>query len=101
MTIPTPTADVMLTRTLRDLSAQTKQLDRSLAEIIRDAVAARHALAEGHAVRGSTLGAGPIGHQAPFDIAMTVVRVQALIDQAMMLGATGDQITAAYKVGAA
>lgn len=101
MNIPTPTAEVMLERVLRDLSSQTTQLDRSLGSIIRDAANARTALAQGHAVAGSSLGAGPLGHQAPFDIAMATGKLNVLIETALMLGATGDQITAAYKVGAA
>jgi hypothetical protein len=90
--------ELLLKNTLRSITAATVKLDRDLGAIIRDAVAAREALAQGHAVAGSTLGAGPLGHQAPFDIAMTTARISALIDQALALGATGDQITAAYKV---
>jgi hypothetical protein len=93
-----PTTAEMLDRTLKSISAATIKLDRDLGAIIRDAANARTALAQGHAVMGSTLGAGPIGHQAPFDVAMTTARITALIDQALMLGANGSQITAAYKV---
>lgn len=98
--MPTPTNDVMLDQTLRAISAATIRLDQHLGSIIRDAVRAREALAEGHAVAGTGLGHGPIGAQAPFDIAQTVTRISALIDQALMLGGTGVQITAAYKVTA-
>jgi hypothetical protein len=95
-----PTTELMLERTLSSITSATTQLDRTLSEVIRNAVAAREALANGHAVAGSALGAGPLGHQAPFDVAMTVARLSALIDQALLLGGTGDQITAAYKVSA-
>lgn len=99
MTIPTPTADEMLGMTLRSLSNTTSLLASNLRSIRAAADQALDALAQGHAVSGTALGHGPLGAQAPFDVAMGVARVTALIDQCLMLGATGDQITAAYKAG--
>lgn len=99
MTVPTPAPDVMLSMTLRSLSNATSLLASNLRSIRAAADQALDALAQGHAVAGSALGHGPFGAQAPFDVAMGVAKVSALIDQALMLGATGDQITKAYKAG--
>jgi hypothetical protein len=88
-----------LDQTLLEVASASRQLDRILAQVIRDAQQARTALSQGHAVAGSTMGAGPLGHQAPFDVAMTTTRLNGLIQQALMLGATSDQITRAYTVG--
>jgi hypothetical protein len=89
----------MLSMTLRSLSNATATLAQNLRAVRDSADEALLALAEGHAVRGTALGHGPLGAQVPFDIAMNTARVTALIDQALLLGATGDQITAAYKAG--
>ena len=95
----TPT-ELHLTTTLRSITAATIRLDQLLGSVVRDAVSARESLARGHAVRGTALGHGPLGAQTPFDIAMITAKLTALIDTALVLGATGDQITAAYKVTA-
>ena len=91
-------AELHLKTTLRSITAAAIRLDQLLGTVVRDAVNAREALAKGHAVQGSALGHGPLGTQTPFDIAMVTAKLTALIDTALMLGATGDQITAAYKV---
>lgn len=87
----------MRERALRRLTLEVRSLDRALAEIESDATAAREAIREGRRVPGSSLGYGPVGHQSPFEVAQRTERVNAAINLAADLGATEEQINAAYK----
>lgn len=80
--------------TLRDLTTLVRRLDRQLASIEADAAQARAALAAGNMPAG-TMGFGPIGHQAPFDVAQTTDRLSAAVTLARHLGASVEEIQAA------
>jgi hypothetical protein len=88
----------VLDSTLRDLSNATRELRTSLNRVIDDATRAVVALESGNRVAGSGLGYGPLGTQAPFEIATLSAKVDVLLNQAMAQGATAEQITTAYEV---
>jgi len=85
-------------RALRAITNNVTHLYRALGDVERDAKTARDAIMAGNAVAGSTLGYGPIGHQAPFEVAKYTASVSTAVDVAMMLGATADEIKEAYVV---
>jgi hypothetical protein len=84
--------------TLRELSSSTASLRRALNEVIRDATSAVVALESGQRVSGMVLGHGPLGAQAPFEIAMLTSKIEALLTQAQVLGCSAEQISVAYEV---
>jgi hypothetical protein len=88
----------LITATLRELTAATSLLHRALNSVIRDATAAVVAIELGNRVSGSGLGYGPLGTQAPFEVATLSAKVDVLLNQALILGATAEQITTAYEV---
>jgi septal ring factor EnvC (AmiA/AmiB activator) len=90
------TTSAQIDRALRSITHNVRSLDRALAEVERDVKNARAAIAAGNAVSGSAMGYGPIGHQAPFEVAALTASVRTGIDTAMMLGATSEQIAEAY-----
>lgn len=92
--------DVSVGMTLDTLSTLTASLDRYLRDVKYSAERALDALAKGNRVDGMGIGYGPIGHQAPFDIATTCAKIEATMHTLILLGATSEQISDAYKVGA-
>lgn len=96
MTTATPTE--VLSVTLRELSNATRGLHSALHTLVFTANRAVVALEMGQRVEGSGLGYGPLGAQTPFEIATLSAKVDVLVNQAIMQGASADQITAAYEV---
>jgi hypothetical protein len=90
----------MRSTTLRQIETASTLLARSLQEVRRDADRALEALATGQGLAGRGHGGGPLGHQTPGDVMKHAARLDTLVDQAVMLGCTTDQITAAYIVAA-
>lgn len=81
--------------TLRKLREAVLDLRRELTSIESDAAKALRDLDNGLRISGAH-NVGPLGHQAPFDLAKYTNRVGMLIDQAQMLGCSQDDINAAY-----
>ena len=88
----------VLTTTLRELSSATRGLHSALHSLVFSANRAVVALEMGQRVEGSGLGYGPLGAQAPFEIATLSAKVDVLLNQAIMQGASAEQITSAYEV---
>lgn len=76
------------------------QLDRVLYRAQLDILAARDSIKQGLAVEGVALGFGPVGHQAPFDIAQASERLRAATEYAYQLGCSTEEVQAAYKATA-
>jgi hypothetical protein len=90
---------LVLQATLGELSAATRDLRTALNRVIDDATKAVVALELGQRVAGSTnIGFGPLGTQAPFEVATLTARIDVLLNQATLQGATAEQITTAYEV---
>lgn len=76
-----------------------EQLERLLLEAKRDIDGALEALSTGRAIAGSAMhGAGPIGHQAPFDIALATQRLTFALRDARRAGLETEAIKLAYTI---
>ena len=84
---------------LRSITHHAQALSRALTDVKRDAEQALNTMSRGEAVIGMH-SFGPIGHQAPFDIARHTAILQTVIQQAIALGATGEEVKIAYTVRA-
>lgn len=89
------TADIRRA-TLDAISENTRSLRRALLSIQQDATDALAAIDAGKTVRGAGLGYGPIGHQAPFDVAQLTDRINSAVTTAYRLGCSAEEINAAY-----
>lgn len=95
-----PDLDQMRERTLRDIDSVAAQIKRTLIDITADAGLALQALSTGQSMIRTTSGTSPIGHQSPSDLARLSGRLDALLNQAIMLGCSEADIAAAYTQGA-
>lgn len=84
---------------LWDIRYTSKQLHDTLLRVQKDATEALEALSKGLQLSGST-NFGPVGHQAPFDIAVQTARLQMQIQTAIALGVDEADIQKAYTVTA-
>lgn len=92
------TEDTRKAAALDDLSMAATQMVRTLQAAQRDIENALTAAKGGLAVAGTY---GPLGPQSSFDIAATKVAVDTAVRIATMLGATQEEVQAAYNAGVA
>ena len=82
-----------------DITFAVREVKRTLERIQWDANKAIESISKGERFVG--MGAsGPLGHQAPFDLAVASANVQAKINMAIVLGVGQEAIEAAYAAGA-
>ncbi|QNJ56006.1 hypothetical protein SEA_RASPUTIA_116 [Microbacterium phage Rasputia] len=84
---------------LNEVEYAAQSLKNALEGVKRDVDRALLAMHVGHMPdRGH--GVGPIGHQAPFDVAKATVTLSGKVELARAYGATDAEIEAAYQTGA-
>jgi hypothetical protein len=82
---------------LRQITAAKTLVQTTLVYIKSRTEEALFAIEQNLLPNGTTKhGFGPIGHQAPFDLAVQTAQLSAAINNAMMLQCTGEEIQAAY-----
>ena len=83
--------------TLDDINYLSRQMHRHLLSIQRDVTVALTALTTGGFLEGSG-NFGPVGHQAPFDLAKASTQLNDKMQLAYKLGATTEEINKAYQI---
>ena len=96
---PSVELDREKSRALRDVKTRAQSLRRGLLGMKRDIDIALERVDRGEGF-GGYFGFGPVGHQSPFDVATESARLDAAVNTAYMLGATQEEISAAYAEGA-
>lgn len=84
-----------LERALYTVTTAKMALRTSLNRIADDAARAVAALDAGQLPFSTISSAGPLGHQAPFDVAIQYNQLKGALDVAYALGATDEQMQAA------
>ena len=91
----------MRRRALRDITQQAESLRYSLEQVKKDVDAALATMDQGkNKPSGVGWGFGPIGHQAPFDLAQRSERLNIALNLAKELECTDAEIERAYMLGA-
>lgn len=85
-------------RAVRNIEDESRTLRNYLQGVKRDVDRALAGMAEGTFSRSASF--GPIGHQAPFDLAVAQTKLSNAIDLALNLGVTPEAVQEAFDKGA-
>lgn len=84
---------------IRSIRSDSRQMQRKLQSIQKDATEALRMMSEGHMVYGAGTAAGPFSTQAVADVAILAAKIQQQSAYALMLGCAESQVNEAYQRG--